>query len=329
MNEQHNARLDRFRVVCAVLVIAIHTSPLETLNPDADWMLTRVIARIAVPFFFMSTGYFSRDKIEQGGIRRTLRKTLLLYLSAVILYLPLNLYMGDLEHLTPVSLLRDLLLDGTFYHLWYFPAVLLGLLLLRGMVKLLGWNGAGILAALLYCVGLGGDSWHGLAVLIPGGSAFYEALFTCMDYTRNGLFFAPVYLWLGGTLSHLRFDQGTCMVGLLLSLCALLAEAALLRYSWLSRFDSMYLALLPVSLFLFAFLTSDPPADRKNLRIFSMLMYILHPWCIVGLRFLARPLHLWNLLVENRLTAFLAVCLATATVSALGTVVWQRIRTTS
>ena len=56
MNERSNTRLDRFRVVCAVLVIAIHTSPLETLSPDADWLFTRVVARIAGPFFFKATG---------------------------------------------------------------------------------------------------------------------------------------------------------------------------------------------------------------------------------------------------------------------------------
>lgn len=328
MSETKQARLDWFRVVCSVLVVAIHTSPLETISPDADWLFTRVIARIAVPFFFMATGYFSRDNLEYGGIGRGLRKLLLLYAAAVVLYLPLNLYMGALDGVTFTSLLRDLLLDGTFYHLWYFPAVIFGLLIVRGAVKFLGWNKAGIFLVLLYCIGLGGDSWHGLAVSIPGVNAFYNVLFRFMDYTRNGLFFAPIYLWLGGTLSGRKPDQGACMVGLLLSFCAMLSEAALLRYSWLSRFDSMYLSLLPVSLCLFALLATDQPGNRKDLRVFSLLMYIVHPWCIVALRFLARPLHLWGPLVENRLTAFLAVCITSAAVSAVGTAIWQKVKET-
>ncbi len=324
MSDTKPARTDWFRVVCAVLVVTIHTSPLETVSPDADWLLTRVIARIAVPFFFMATGYFSRETLEHGSIIHSLKKLLSLYAAAIVLYLPLNLYMGDLDTLTPSSLLRDLTLDGTFYHLWYFPAVILGLLLVRGAVKLLGWTKAGLLTFALYAIGLGGDSWHGLAVLLPGLDRFYETLFQWMDYTRNGLFFAPVYLWLGGTLAHRQPDQGICAVGLLLSLCALLAEAALLRYSWLSRFDSMYLSLLPVSVFLFSLLSAGAPCDRKDLRIFSLLIYILHPWCIVALRFIARPLGLWNLLVDNRLTAFFAVCLASFLVSAAGTALWEK-----
>ena len=50
--------LDYFKLIAALLVVAIHTSPLATLNADADFILTRVIARVAVPFFLMVSGYF-------------------------------------------------------------------------------------------------------------------------------------------------------------------------------------------------------------------------------------------------------------------------------
>ena len=48
--------LDWFRLAAAALVVAIHTSPLADVSADADFFLTRVLARIAVPFFFMVTG---------------------------------------------------------------------------------------------------------------------------------------------------------------------------------------------------------------------------------------------------------------------------------
>lgn len=326
MNLTKQARLDRFRVLCAVLVIAIHTSPLASVSADADWFLTRVIARVAVPFFFLSTGYFSRDKLEQGGIGKSLRKLTMLYLAAVALYLPLNLYTGSLHNITPVALLRNLALDGTFYHLWYFPAVILGLVLLRFGVKLLGWKGAGALAFLLYLIGLGGDSWFGLAIRVPGLDKFYSTLFSAMDYTRNGLFFAPVYLWAGAWLTRHPMDRGTGAVGLLLSGCAMVAEAALLHHGSFCRFDSMYLSLLPVSLCLFALLAAEDRGGRKDLRVFSLLVYVVHPWCIVALRAIARPLGLWGLLVENSVTAFVFVCLLSGAVSAVGTALWSKLR---
>ena len=50
--------LDYFKIIAALLVIAIHTSPLTSFNVEADFVLTRIIARTAVPFFLMVTGYF-------------------------------------------------------------------------------------------------------------------------------------------------------------------------------------------------------------------------------------------------------------------------------
>lgn len=45
--------LDRFRVVAAVLVVAIHTSPLLVLGEGANQFFSHVLARVAVPFFFI------------------------------------------------------------------------------------------------------------------------------------------------------------------------------------------------------------------------------------------------------------------------------------
>lgn len=326
MSHTNQARLDWFRVVCAVLVIAIHTSPLASVSKEADWFLTRVIARVAVPFFFLATGYFSQERLRQAGIGKSLRKLALLYAAAILLYLPLNLYAGSLHNISPWTLLQDLLLDGTFYHLWYFPAVIIGLLLVRGLTRLLGWKGAGAAAVILYLIGLGGDSWYGLAVRLPGIGRFYTALFSVMDYTRNGLFFAPLYLWMGGCLHERMPDRGTAAVGLLLSGCAMAAEAVLLRHGGICRFDSMYLSLVPVSLCLFSLLAADSHGDRKDLRRFSLVLYVIHPWCIVVLRFLARPLGLWGLLVENSVVSFLCVCLMSSLLSAFVVLALQRTR---
>ena len=54
--------LDRFRLLAAVLVVAIHTSPLTTYTALGDFYLTRVLGRVAVPFFLMVSGYFLAEK---------------------------------------------------------------------------------------------------------------------------------------------------------------------------------------------------------------------------------------------------------------------------
>ena len=132
--------LDRFRIIAALAVIAIHTSPLATFHEGADFFLTRVLARIAVPFFFMVTGHFVVAGFLPSGkaapstksmvrFRKFLAKTSMLYLFCIILYLPVGIYAGHYEDISVGVLLRMLFFDGTFYHLWYFPACIMGVAL--------------------------------------------------------------------------------------------------------------------------------------------------------------------------------------------------------
>ena len=86
---RRGAALDLFRLAAVVLVVANHTSPLVSVSPLWDFWFTRVLARVAVPFFLMVSGYFlAKDQWRRTGV--FLKKTCLLYGAAVLLYLPLN-----------------------------------------------------------------------------------------------------------------------------------------------------------------------------------------------------------------------------------------------
>lgn len=45
-----------------------------------------------------------------------------------------------------------------------------------------------VLAAVLYGIGLFGDSYYGLAERVPAVMELYEAGFSVFSYTRNGIF---------------------------------------------------------------------------------------------------------------------------------------------
>ncbi|RJG18864.1 serine racemase VanT catalytic subunit [Paenibacillus thiaminolyticus] len=128
------AGLDRFKIVAALLVIAIPTAPLISYSPYADFVLTGIAARVAVPFFFIMSGFLLFRKLtgekarERGMLHRFLCRIGLLYAVSIVLYLPLNGYAGYFaeENFDVMSFLRDLVFNGTFYHLWYLPALILG-----------------------------------------------------------------------------------------------------------------------------------------------------------------------------------------------------------
>ncbi|MCH4208022.1 MAG: acyltransferase family protein [Solobacterium sp.] len=117
--------IDGYRILAVLMVISIHISPLYGISSEADFILTRVLGRTAVPFFFTVTGYFVLSSDDDMRIQNWQKRTLLLYLGAVLLYLPLSIYNGTLSSLSLFSLFSLLCFDGTMYHLWYFPAVLI------------------------------------------------------------------------------------------------------------------------------------------------------------------------------------------------------------
>lgn len=317
--------IEIFRVVAAFLVVALHTSPLAGYSGTADFVFTRVIARVAVPFFFMVTGYFVLSK--GTGVRRFLKKTAIIYAASAALYLPINVYAGHLQGWGLLDLVQQVFFEGTFYHLWYLPAALLGAWLTS---LLMSRTSRGVCAAIvtaLYVLGLLGDSYWGLIEGVPGVSSAYNALFALMGYTRNGLFFAPMFMFLGAEMRMAkRRSVGFEAAGLVLSFALMLAEALNARAQGWQRHDSMYVLLPFVMYFLFALLSRVKGSVRLPLGSFSLLVYVLHPAVIIVVRGAARFLGLWDILVENSLGHYVAVCIGSAAAAAVILWVWERIR---
>lgn len=322
---QNYGGLDVFRLCAALLVIAIHTSPLASVSGAADFFLTRILARVAVPFFLMVTGQFVAAGFTAPSVRATARlhkfiqKTMLLYIFCILLYLPVGIYAGHYKDMTIGSALRMVLFDGTFYHLWYFPACILAISLVHLMSRFLSLRNMTIVSAILYLIGLFGDSYYGLAQKIPALETMYDGLFRIFSYTRNGLFLAPLFLVLGmwmavGTEKEDRLSASPRLLfaGLAVSFAAMTAEAFTLRHFELQRHDSMYFALIPVMFFLYKCLLYPQAESRKELRTAASWIYILHPAFIVVVRGIARPLHLTGILVDNSLIHYIAVALLSA-----------------
>lgn len=316
--------LDWFRLVAAVLVVAIHTSPLADVSGDADFFLTRVLARVAVPFFFMVTGQFvaaGSAGTEAGCVFAYVKKLAALYGVSIVLYLPIGIYAGHYQKASFADLLRMLVFDGTFYHLWYFPACITGVLLVYLMRRCLKQRQMFVLAAVLYGIGLFGDSYYGFVEQVPVILGLYEAGFCVFSYTRNGIFFAPLFLLLGAWAGKSRRqDRRILWTGLVISFVAMSEEAFLLRYFEMQRHDSMYVLLPVVMFFLYQILLESEPAFRRKTVRFAVFVstwiYILHPAVIVAVRGIAKAVKM-DLLTDNSLAHYLAVLLLSAVVSYL------------
>ena len=139
---------------------------------------------------------------------------------------------------------------------------------------------AGLIALALYALGLLGDSYWGLIEDVPGLSGVYNAIFALMGYTRNGLFFAPLFMWMGCALrqGRPRFlpDKAAFeAAGLAGSLLLMLAEGLTLMFLGWQRHDSMYIMLPAVMYFLFA--AAAPRRGRGRAAPRRLLAARLHP----------------------------------------------------
>ena len=93
MKDKRNNSIDIFRLVCALLVVAIHTHPFADINEYVGYFCTSVLTRIAVPFFFCVSGYYYVEKLEKIGLRAfkdTSKKILKIYIVWSIIYSVIN-----------------------------------------------------------------------------------------------------------------------------------------------------------------------------------------------------------------------------------------------
>ncbi|ATF72838.1 MULTISPECIES: membrane-bound serine racemase VanT [unclassified Enterococcus] len=308
-----NQGIEQFRVLLAMMVVAIHCLPLHRLWPDGDILITLTLFRIAVPFFFMISGYYVfSDLATQNSyparqrVWHFIKKQLQVYLIATLLFLPLAWYSGMLGLNMPLgTFIQTLLVNGILYHLWYFPAIITGSLLVMGLLVRFSFKQVFFMAIGLYVIGLGGDSWSGLAAQTPLAS-FYSLIFQLLAGTRNGIFFAPLFLLLG-VLAR-RFAQKSASPHrysyLMISLICLLLESYLLHHFTTPKHDSMYIFLPFVLLFLFPIIQQwQAPMIWKQAGRLSLWLYLLHPYTIAVTHFLSQKLPL----LQNNLINYFVV----------------------
>ena len=210
-------------------------------------------------------------------MKKLLVKNALMYLAATAVYLPYGSYFATI---------KQILFDGTFYHLWYFPAAAMGAVIVF-LLKKLPTVPAVVIASLLYTFGLCGDSYRVLAKSLEPFSQTLDVLSNVFSFTRNGLFFAPLFLLLGNILGQkIRCtpDEKHSPKSLLaeifcfvISLGMLAAERFLLKEITFSPNDNMFIALVPCTIFLLLILSEISLKPRPVLRQISTWIYIIHP----------------------------------------------------
>ncbi|WP_154888406.1 acyltransferase [Longibaculum muris] len=311
MSKKYYPFIDIMRIIASLLVIAIHTDPLTSFNPQLNFLITRIFGRLAVPFFFMTTAYFlfNQGMPTYAKLKSVIKQFLIIDICSILLYLPVQIYNHSLSF-EPIVIVKDLFMDGTFYHLWYLPAVIIGLLILYELYQHLNEKTIFMIVCILYMIGLAGDSYYSYLHQIPLIEAFYTALFKICDYTRNGFLFAPIFLFLGAFLAQHQwhFKKYVLIFLMLVSFMIFFIETLLIHQQPIITHDAMTLSLPFISFFFFSFCLTFQSSKRFVLyKDLSLYVYILHPLMIIVVRMMGKLTHLEHIFISQSLFHYLAV----------------------
>lgn len=283
---------------CALLIMMIHASPFGKAEQFTvpNFLVQHYLARVAVPFFFIATGFFlyrgaSPENFDLTPTLRTLKKFLRLYVLWGILYFPIKLERilaapNGIVYAS-VSCLRDYLFVGSFDHLWYLNASMVGIAMVSFLLKKRMKPGFILaLGFLLNLIGLLAQNWIGLIrPLETQLPLFWKVLHLSKKVfvtTRNGIFEGFFYIGIGMAyrVYRLSLKRKTAVWGLLVSLLLMFAECAATTDFGYSKVYDMYLFAAPTAFFLFALAERaalpDSPA-YPTLRALSALLFYIHP----------------------------------------------------
>lgn len=284
------AAIDIARYVSALLVVAIHVFPFVDISETFNTYFMADVCRLAVPFFFVVSAFFffrkwgEDESDNEAHLKKYLWRLGKIYLIWTVIYLPYTIWNYASVGFSFFGLLgwiRDFFLNGSYYHLWFLPAMMLGMVIVTTLFSKKGLaftlKTAGILYLIGYVINVFGPIWASLPFISVVYGFFTKTLVTA----RDGIFFAPMYLALGLLLAKTRrVNIKGCAVAFAVSEILLCVETAIYgHFGLLKDLTSMFLMLVPATFFLVDMLLVVKMPYKpvyKQLRQDSLLIYTSH-----------------------------------------------------
>lgn len=221
-SENYNI-LDLTKFVFAFAVIAIHTHLLDGLEGNFVAAL-RIVENLAVPFFFIVSGFFLGGKIsvvnEFEVYKHYICRFLKMYMIWCFVYLPINIYYELIVYkfslgFTVFDLIRGWLLVGEnpySWPLWYLLASAVAVLLIYIFRKFKCRFPIILLCSLVlfvigYCYTTYHDVLYNLNPFLHNIMLLYDKTFRT---TRNGFFEGLTYIILGLLLARWNSKKVAC-----------------------------------------------------------------------------------------------------------------------
>lgn len=286
--------IDVFKFICAILVVIIHVSPFKELNEQLYFFLNNVCTRIAVPFFFVCTGYFIFRKfeiynIDYNKLKKVMIKMISLYFLWVIIYIPVQIYDFSQSNASEADIkkyLFQVFFNRGYYQFWYLRALFVALIIISILFYFkVSLKKIFLLSFILFFIGLFETSYQkilGYIGFVPNSLIkLIDKIMELIGTTRNGSCFALLFVVIGIIFAWypIKIKPLKALIFTVITFLLMTGEIFLVANLKLqTRYDKFLLMPL-VIFFLFSMLLNIKTkkyAIGLILRKLSMWIYFLH-----------------------------------------------------
>lgn len=279
--KRYSYAMDMAKAVLALLVIAIHVNPLGESGGGIY-----PLARIAVPMFFIFSGYFLFSKVAAKGnsvsiIKNFCTRNFKLYMVWFILLFPITAHIRKYFEMKPAKFVGELLLQfflgSTFRASWFLSSLVIGGVIVWVLSEKLTDNeiiGVGIVLYILCCLT---SNYYGF---------FNEE---SVLHRINELYPTEIYnsfpvsiIWMSIGKSFVNKEQSRIKhekMWLIFFIILLFGEKILIEKFVNAEHNDCFFMLIPVCWLLFDILRSVDllkPKYAVEIRAFSTIAYCVH-----------------------------------------------------
>lgn len=292
--------IDFFKFIACLSIIAIHTAfGSDFMSKSGYYVFANGFLRLAVPYFFVVSGFFFGKKIEKAGEAgiTAIKGYCVRLLYPLVFWEIINIVIEILkqrfiQHLGIAAIILNVIKSVLFYPygaLWYVQALIIATIIVYFALKHNKLVCCLVAGVLLYLCGLLANTYYFLIVGSPIQSVidWYLCVFVS---SRNALFVGLFFVATGVTIAKYEriIEKRTALGALVLFAALFVMELTLIRGSVSADDRSMYIAFVGlIPAIVTVLIKSDIKIKcAKELRNYSTSLYfmhkaVIHVWLVI------------------------------------------------
>ncbi len=280
-----------YRYLCSVLVVIIHVNLFSDVNFTLNYIFVQILTRIAVPSFFLTSGYFLFEKLKNKKVKiwKILKKYFIVYSFVSIPYIIISIFINKISFL---EILTNFFIKGSFYHLWYFPALIISILTIYLFYKFKLLKFIVYFSLFLYVFGCMGCSYFNIFAEVPliKEVITWENFYIIRRIFLMGLPFVSLGFFINNNIERIKnLKNSKLLISLILIIILFILEIAYVYILKLQINIFVTIFLYPLVAIIFSIIIKIENQNKKfntlclNLKESADTTYYWHPIILIVL----------------------------------------------